>query len=121
MPHAVVEGRFDLAALARAWTPLETRIGAAHLRGGPLYLGLDGRSLLLDVTTAEPGLTQHFFVRVAARDGGVMVRLEPLTDPQLKTTVVKEAIILVARRLRAAPGATGYGATNLAALLDPPA
>lgn len=115
-----MEGTFDLAALARAWTPIETRLGAAHLSGGPLYLGVDGRTLLLDVTTAEPGLTQHFLIRVAARDGGVMVRLEPLTDPALKTAAVKEALMIVARRLRASPGATGYGATNLAALLEPP-
>jgi hypothetical protein len=117
VPHVVVLGAIDLGRVARAWEPLLERHDRLIVRTGELFLTPDSRRLLVETTAVEDGLTQRFFVRVTARDGGVMVRLEPLTDPPIKGAAVKTALASIARRLRERFGGTGFGVTNLGSFL----
>jgi len=84
-----------------------------------LYLETSERAALIEALVVDRGHPQRFFVHLAARDGGVMVRCEPLTDPE-KTAGVKHALALAADRLRRDCGGR-YGSTNIAEYLIPEA
>jgi len=118
VPHILVEGTLTLDDLARRHAPFAARLGACVVKCDRFYLETGGRTALVEALVAESGHTQRFFVRLQARDDGVMVRCEPLTDPE-KSTGVKRALALVAERVRAACGGR-YGVTNLADYLVPP-
>lgn len=117
MPHILVEGTIALAELARRHAPFAARSGGALVKCDRFYLESGGRTALVETLVSEAGHTQRFFVRLQARDDGVMVRCEPLTDPE-KSPGVKRALALVAARVRAACGGR-YGVTNLADYLVP--
>jgi hypothetical protein len=117
VPHILVEGSIALAELARRHAPFAARSGGAIVKCDHFYLESGGRTALVETLVSDAGHTQRFFVRLQARDDGVMVRCEPLTDPE-KSPGVKRALALVASRVRAACGGR-YGVTNLADYLVP--
>lgn len=117
MPHILVEGTIALDDLARRHSPFAARVGNAVVKCERFYLEAGGKTALLETLVSDSGHTQRFFVRLQGRDDGVMVRLEPLTDPE-KSPGVKRALALVASRVRAACGGR-YGVTNLADFLLP--
>ena len=119
MPHILVEGTIALEELARRHAPFTARAGSAIVKCDRFYLETGGRTALLETLVSDASHTQRFFVRLQARDDGVMVRCEPLTDPE-KSPGVKRALALVASRVRDACGGR-YGVTNLADYLVPPA
>lgn len=80
-----------------------------------LYLDTGERAALLETLVVDRGHPQRFFIQMTARDGAVMVRCEPLTDPE-KTIGVKRALALAAHRL-AVEGNGRYGSTNIAEFL----
>jgi hypothetical protein len=118
VPHILVEGTIRLEEVARRHMPWDERRGDLLVKFDRLYLETGGRGALLEALVVERGRPQRFFVSMQARDGAVMVRCEPLTDPE-KTTGVKRALALVADRLRADSGGR-YGTTNIAEFLIPP-
>ena len=118
MPHILVEGTIALEDLARRHAPFAARVGGAIVKCERFYLETGARTALLETLVSDSGHTQRFFVRLQARDDGVMVRIEPLTDPE-KSPAVKRALALVAARVRASCGGR-YGVTNLADYLLPP-
>jgi hypothetical protein len=118
VPHILVEGTLTLADVARRHTPSSERRGEVLVKFDRLYLDTGGRAALLEALVVDRGHPQRFFVQMAARDGGIMVRCEPLTDPE-KTAGVKHALALAAHRLRLEGGGR-YGSTNIAEYLIPP-
>ena len=117
MPHILVEGTIPLDEVARRHAPWSDRQGDLLVKFDRLYLETGARAALVEALVVDRGHPQRFFVALQARDGGVMVRCEPLTDPE-KTAGVKRALALVAERLRAASGGR-YGTTNIPEFLLP--
>ncbi|HET8946415.1 MAG TPA: hypothetical protein VFQ07_05490 [Candidatus Polarisedimenticolia bacterium] len=119
MPHILVEGTLRLADVARRHAPSSAQRGEVLVKFDRLYLETGERAALIEALVVDRGHPQRFFVQLAARDGGVMVRCEPLTDPE-KTAGVKHALALAADRLRRDCGGR-YGSTNIAEYLIPEA
>lgn len=119
MPHILVQGSIALDDVARRHAPWSDRRGDLLVKFDRLYLETAGRAALVEALVVDRGHPQRFFVALQAREDGVMVRLEPLTDPE-KTAGVKRALALVADRLRAESGGR-YGATNIPEFLIPEA
>lgn len=119
MPHVILEGPATLADVARRHAPSVTREGDLLVKTERLYVDTGGRAALLETLVVDRGHTQKFFVLLEQRPGGLMVRLEPLTDPE-KSPGVKRALGLVAHRIHEATGCR-FGSTNIAASLSPPA
>jgi len=108
-----------LAEVARRHAPSSERFGDLLVKFDRLYLDTGERAALLEALVVDRGHPQRFFIQLAARDGGVMVRCDPLTDPE-KTAGVKHALALAAHRLRLDCGGR-YGSTNIAEYLIPEA
>ena len=111
MPHILVEGRIPLGDVARRHAPWSDRQGDWLVKFDRLYLETSGRAALVEALVVDRGHPQRFLVSLQAREDGVMVRCEPLTDPE-KTAGVKRALALMAERLRAESGGR-YGTTNI--------
>jgi hypothetical protein len=111
VPHVVLEGPITIDDAARIFEPFVSREGDLVVKAERFYRGKDDRAALIEMVVVEAGHTQKFFIQLSARDSGLTVRLEPLTDPE-KTPGVRRAIARVAARLRVASGAA-YGKTNI--------
>jgi hypothetical protein len=111
VPHILVEGTIRLGDVARRHAPWSDRRGELLVKFDRLYLETGGRAALVEALVVDRGHPQRFFVALQAREEGVMVRCEPLTDPE-KTAAVKRALALMAERLRAESGGR-YGTTNI--------
>lgn len=119
MPHVILEGPATLAEIARRHEPFVRREGDLLVKAERLFVDTQGRAALLETLVVDRGHTQKFFVLLEERTGSLMVRLEPLTDPE-KSAGVKRALALVAHRVREATGCR-IGSTNIAASLSAPA
>ena len=117
MPHVVVEGPVALEAYFRAFEPLLLREGDAILKTTDAYLDTRRTTLLLAAVVVEHGRRQNFYVQLLAKDKGVTVRLEPLTDPE-KTPGVLRLLAAVAADLRARSPGARFGRHNLGELLE---
>ncbi len=118
MPHVIVEGAVNLARLQRDHVAFTLREAGRVVKVDRFYLDAHGCAALLETLVVDGGHTQKFFIQLTAREDGVMVRLEPMTDPE-KRPAVKRALALVARRIRAACGGR-FGGTNIAEFLAGP-
>lgn len=118
MPHVILEGRVTLAEIARRHEPFVQREGDLLVKAERLYLDTRTRAALLETLVVDRGHTQKFFILLEERAHSLMVRLEPLTDPE-KNAGVKRALALVAHRIREATGCR-IGSTNIAASLAAP-
>jgi hypothetical protein len=119
VPHVVLEGPVTLAEVARRHQPSVAREGDLLVKTERLYVDTLGRAGLLETLVVDRGHTQKFFLLLEERSGGMMLRLEPLTDPE-KSPGVKRALGLVALRIREATGCR-FGSTNIPASLSDPA
>jgi hypothetical protein len=76
------------------------------------YREREGRQILVEALVADGPRPRHFFVTLAARDAGWLLRCLPLTDPE-KTPAVKRLLVRLALQIRDAfPGAV-VTTTNL--------
>ena len=117
MPHVVVEGPVDLEEVRQRFQPLFERHAEDILKVESAFLERSEKELLLDALVVESGHRQRFFIHVRLREGGVMVRLLPQTDPE-KTDGVKRALARVAAFVRdLRPDRCRFGATNIAEFL----
>ena len=115
MPHIVLQGSVDVARCRALAVPFAVREGERLVKVERLYADAAGQAALLETIVVDRGHAQKFFIQIGAREGGVTVRLEPLTDPE-KTGAVKRALAIVAHRIREATGCR-YGSTNIAEFL----
>jgi len=111
LPHVVLQGPISLDACISALGPFMVRDGDFLAKGERLYRDSVAPTLLVEILLVDRGHTQKFFIQVAGRNSDVIVRLEPLTDPE-KTPGVRRALAIVANRIRMSTGAT-YGQTNI--------
>jgi len=111
VPHVVLEGRITIDDAGRHLGPFVVREKGLLIKAERFYLESDARAALVEMVVVEAGHTQKFFIQLSPKEGGLTVRLEPLTDPE-KTPGVRRAIAHLAHRLAAATG-TRYGRTNI--------
>ncbi|MBI1951349.1 MAG: hypothetical protein HYS34_08305 [Acidobacteria bacterium] len=111
MPHVVLEGGITIDEAERRFEPFVHREGALVVKAERIYRERQARAVLIEMVVVEAGHTQKFFIQLSPREGGLTVRLEPLTDPE-KSRGVRRALALVAHRFVAACGAR-YGRTNI--------
>ncbi len=117
MPHVVLEGRISLDECRRDLVPFIVRDGGFLAKGERLFRDGEDQTLLIETLVVDRGHTQKFFIQVARRPEGAIVRLEPLTDPE-KTPGVRRALAVVAKRIRDRTGAR-YGRSNIEEFLIP--
>ncbi|HTO06131.1 MAG TPA: hypothetical protein VMR86_03665 [Myxococcota bacterium] len=102
----MIAGECDLAAFARAWTPLVVRRGGDVLRADQAYLEQGGRALLLEALCVEAGRKQPFYVKLSSHDRGTTtVRIDPMTHPERSEGVRALVAEIAARLLAVTPGA----------------
>lgn len=111
MPHVVLEGDITIDEAERRFEPFVHRDGTLIVKAERFYRERESRAALIEMVVVETGHTQKFFIQLSHRDGGLTVRLEPLTDPE-KTPGVRRALAQVAHRFVTACGAR-YGKTNI--------
>lgn len=76
------------------------------------FLSSKRTEALVDSVVVEGRRPQEFFIWLIQRDGGVIVRLLPATDPE-KTEGIKRLIVHVAAAIKAQHPDCRYGNTNL--------
>jgi hypothetical protein len=119
MPHAQVLGRIDLAAFHRRFERRAWKDGETVLKAEGCYLAHDGRSALVECLAVEGYLRQNFFVLLATKETGVMVRLSPRSVAE-RTEGVKRCVAWLALWLQAASPGARIETTNLDAELSRP-
>lgn len=112
MPHVVLTGAPRASDCIAAYKPIMEREGDTVTKTGMVYLAQDGKAALIDALVIEKGDKAGFYVLVSERDDGVVVRLDPLTDPP-KTPGVKQVLALIAQQILAAFPDASVGKTNL--------
>ena len=117
MPHVVLSGSITIDECQRHFAPFVRRDGDCIVKAERFYRERDGHAALIETLVADRGHTQKFFVHLSRRDGGITVRLEPLTYPE-KTPGVRRALAAVADMFARASGC-GYGASNIQDFLIP--
>jgi hypothetical protein len=118
VPHVILEGSVSIADLQGRHAPFTVREGDRVVKCDRFFAESTGRAALVETIVVEHGHAQKFFIQIAAREGGLTVRLEPMTDPE-KSPGVKRALALVAGRIREAFGLR-FGSTNIAGFLPGP-
>ena len=111
MPHVVLLGPAGLQDWVGRFEPFVIREDDLVVRIDRCYRETRDRTALIETLVVDRGHTQKFFIQVSVREGGLTVRLEPLTDPE-KSSGVRRAIALVANQIRRLTGCQ-YGSTNL--------
>jgi len=119
MPHIQIVGAATLEQLAERFEPLSGRYGDIICKATAFFLNARDRTALVQSLVVEPRVTRKFYVLLAEKPDGLMVRLDPLTDPE-KTEGVKRLLALVADWIRRASPGSAYGTTNLQEFLIPP-
>jgi hypothetical protein len=118
MPHVLVTNAAPLEALVAKFEPVETRFGQAIAKVSAVFHDARNGEALLQSLVVEPHVRRKFYVRLAERADGVMVKLDPLTDPE-KTDSVKRLLALVADWVRRNSPGSAYGVTNIEDFLLP--
>ena len=115
MPHVVLEGKVAIDDCQERFERSVVREGELLIKFERFYRERDGRAALVETLVVDRGHTQKFFIQLSPKENGLIVRLEPLTDPE-KTAGVRRALAVMAHRIRAASGCS-YGSTNIGEFL----
>jgi hypothetical protein len=75
------------------------------------------RTPLIQALVVEPRVNRKFYVLLVEKPEGLLVRLDPLTDPE-KTDGVKRLLALVAEWIRRVSPGSCFGTTNLREFLQ---
>ena len=111
LPDVVLSGAITIDECQRHFTPFVRRDGECIVKAERFYRERDGQAALVEMLVVDRGHAQKFFIHLSRRDGGVTVRLEPLTDPE-KTPGVRRALAAVAELYARATGCD-YGTSNI--------
>ncbi len=112
MPHIAIDGDVDLEAYAREFTPILLRQDGDVLRADRVLVDPTGQRVLVEALVIEAGRKQPFYIRIARRDRGASVRVDPLTHPERSAGVRALVAHVGAVLLERSPGAE-ISATNL--------
>jgi hypothetical protein len=112
MPHIQIIGALRLEQLAERFEPLNIRQGSTIGKTTAFYLNAHDRTALIQALVVEPHVNRKFYVLLVEKPDGIMVRLDPLTDPE-KTDAVKRLLAAVADWIRRVSPGSSFGTTNL--------
>lgn len=112
MPHIQIIGSAPLERLIDAFEPLSARDGDTIAKTSAIFLNVRDRTALVKALVVEPHVQRRFYVLLVEKSEGLMVRLDPLTDPE-KTDAVKRLLALVADWVHRVSAGSRYGMTNL--------
>ncbi|MBM3263608.1 MAG: hypothetical protein FJY97_09340 [candidate division Zixibacteria bacterium] len=112
MPHVMVEGPCDVVAVHENFVPSEHRTGDTVLKWKQSYLSAHRSETLIEAVVVEGRRAQSFFVSLAQRSNGVMVKIPLITDPE-KTDGVKRLVADMGLALKRQHPDCRFGQTNL--------
>ena len=113
MPHLVIDGRVDLDAFVRNFSPVLIRHGKDVLRADRVYVEREHREVLIEALVVEAGRKQPFYVKISRHDDGTAtLRIDPQTHPERSDGVRELVTCLAEAWLTTVPGAA-VRATNL--------
>lgn len=117
MPHVVLEGPVPIEKFHRGFAPVEARRDRMILKLRDSFLNAAGTMLLIEALAVEQGPPQGFFLLVAAREGGAIVKIHPRFVPEI-TDGVKALVAMTAKRLMALEPACRVASTTVAPFMD---
>ena len=120
MPHVILKGPVTPEDIWLAFDPTEFREDGNVHKVQEAYLSATKDVLLLRVLTAERGFSQHFLLRIAAREGGLSVAVDRLATPERNHSVQRLVGLCAWRLLQAAPELS-IETTNIPDLVREPA
>lgn len=98
MPHVVLEGPVTPEDIWLSFRPLEFHENGAHSKATECFLSSDRKSALVRSLVVERDFPKSFMLKMALRDGGLTVGLEPMGSPE-RTAAVKRFIGFCAWRI----------------------
>ena len=118
MPHIILEGPVDIAAVVADHEPVTQQQAGAVLKLGTAFISQDGSQALFESLAAGGGPPQRFLTQIVRRDARTVIRIYPGSTPEL-TDGVRNLLSLVAARVCAGDGRITVGATNLGRFQGP--
>lgn len=111
MPHIILRGACDLAAVASRFTPARADGNGWIIRLKEFYLSSTARNALVDCTAVRSGFSQDFYLRIELKGEGLTVRVDPYMRIE-RNEGVQRAILGVARFLMQVDPALRLEKTN---------
>jgi hypothetical protein len=116
MPHVVIDEEPDLAAVLDAFEPETHREGATIAKTEEAFIDRDETSIVVRGLGVEEGQARPALVRVDAREGDGVVRLEEAFRPEVHDAVMRLVALVAHRTLQVTEA--GVDRTNVQAQLD---
>lgn len=114
MPHIVLEGQADLAAVHTSFQPASVQVNGWLVKFQQCFLASTGKTLMFQTVATRSGFVQSFYILAENKNDQLSLRIDPHTNVE-KNEGVKRSLA-VAMGLIAA---SGHGAkilkTNLPA------
>ncbi len=111
MPHIILRGHADLAALAGSFTPGRADGNDWIVRLKDIYLASGQRNAIVDCTAVRSGFSQDFYARIELKGGGLTVRVDPYMRIE-RNEGVQRAILGITRLLMAADPTLRFDKSN---------
>jgi hypothetical protein len=120
MPHVILKGPLTPEDIWLAFDPTEFQEEGNVYKVEDAYLSAAKDVLLLRVLTVERGFSQHFLMRIAAREGGLSVAVDRMATPERNYSVQRLVGLCAWRLLQAAPE-LAIETTNIPEMVREPA
>lgn len=112
MPHIILRGHADLAAVHGRFQPARCDSNGWIVKVQQCFLSATGRTLLLEGVAARSGFVQTFYVMAEQKDDRVTLRIDPHTNVE-KNEGVKRSLVLVRDLLLTVTPGLVFENTNL--------
>jgi hypothetical protein len=91
MPHVILRGPVSAEDIWLAFEPLEFHEGNIHCKAQDCLLSNDKKTALIRSLVVERQFSKAFLTRIAERDGGLTIGIDPMAGPE-RTDAVKRFI-----------------------------
>jgi hypothetical protein len=115
MPHVVLQGPINLSRFIDEFKPSVHKVPEV-IRFTEILISRPRQRALLETIVVESGYSRRFYIDVHQKEEEIVIRLDPLTDPE-KTDGVKRSLALVAKTLMSQSDQSKVSRTNLEAFL----
>lgn len=112
MPHILIQGEPDLAALFGALQPITEYRGNGVLKTRDAFISRDQHAVVVDAVATEDSTSRTFFALVILHEDGLMIRIHPTTEVE-HTNGVKRILAAIADHLISLDPSLEVGETNL--------
>ena len=118
MPHIILEGPVDIAALVAGHEPMTQQQAGTVLKLATAFVSHDGNQALVESLAAGGGPPQRFLTQIVRKDARTVIRIYPGSTPEL-TDGVRSLLSLMAARVCAMDERISVAATNLGRVQGP--